>query len=379
MKNKIDLKSEAYADYIDRISNESIPAYEPEIGKEELVLLKDVIKSNWLSEGKYVRKFEEKLRKVCAREYALAFNNCTAALITGMKSMGIGAGDDVIVQSMVHSADPNSIAATGANPVFTEVDEKTLCLSTETIDKAKTDRTKAVLYVSLYGNTSDLDRVSEYCNQNGLILVNDCAPALFCMYKKRPIASYGDFSALSFFADKTITTGEGGMLLTDNMDLISECNIYKHDGRRERGVDVIERKGFNYRLTELQAAVGVAQLEKSNRFIQKKKENEQLFKSLLKEVRQVEVFNFNPEGDIVPHRNIIFVPNASKLIAHLVANGVGARTLFMPMHSQPCYNYVQDFPVTKKLFKTGVCLPSAPSLKDDNIEYICQLIRNYYS
>ena len=379
MKNKIDLKSEAYADYMARISNESIPAYEPEIGNEELVLLEDVIKSNWLSEGKYVRKFEEKLRIICGRNYALAFNNCTAALITGMKSMGIGAGDDVIVQSMVHSADPNSIAATGANPVFAEVDEKTLCLSTEIIDKAKTDKTKAVLYVSLYGNTSDLDSVSEYCNQNGLILINDCAPALFGMYKNRPIASYGDFSTLSFFADKTITTGEGGMLLTDDMDLISECNIYKHDGRRERGVDVIERKGFNYRLTELQAAVGVAQLGKSERFIQRKKENQQLYQSLLKEVNQVKVFDFNPKGDIIPHRNIIFVPNASELIAYLVANGVGARTLFMPMHSQPCYDYEKDFPVTEKLFKTGVCLPSAPSLKDDDIGYICQLIKKYYS
>ena len=364
---------------MDRIKNESIPAYEPEIGSDELILLEDVIKSNWLSEGKYVRKFEEKLQKVCARKYALAFNNCTAALITGMKSMGIGAGDDVIVQSMVHSADPNSIAATGANPVFSEIDEKTLCLSIKTIDKTKTDRTKAVLYVSLYGNTSDLDSVSEYCSHNGLILINDCAPALFGMYKNRPIASYGNFSTLSFFADKTITTGEGGMLLTDNNDLISECNIYKHDGCRERGVDVIERKGFNYRLTELQAAVGVAQLGKSERFIQRKKENQQLFQSLLKEVNQVKVFDFNPEGDIVPHRNIIFVPNASELIAHFVANGVGARTLFMPMHSQPCYNYVIDFPVTKKLFKTGVCLPSAPSLKKDDIEYICQLIKNYYS
>ena len=374
----MDLKSEAYADYMNRISNESIPAYEPEIGNEELMLLKDVIKSNWLSEGKYVRKFEEKLRKACDREYALAFNNCTAALITGMKSMGIGVGDDVIVQSLVHSADPNSIAATGANPVFAEVDEKTLCLSTDIIEKVKTVKTKAVLFVNLYGNTSDLDEMSEYCGKNGLILINDCAPALFSMYKNKPIASYGDFSALSFFADKTITTGEGGMLLTDNRDLISECNIYKHDGRRERGVDIIERKGFNYRLTELQAAVGVAQLKKSKRFIQRKKENYKLFQSLLKEVDQVEVFNFNPKGNIVPHRNIIFVPNASELISHLVENRVGVRTLFMPMHSQPCYNYAEEFPVTKKLFKTGICLPSAPSLKNDDIEYICLLIKKYF-
>ena len=169
------------------------------------------------------------------------------------------------------------------------------------------------------------------------------------------------------------------MLLTDNIDIINECNIYKHDGRKERGVDVIERRGFNYRLTELQAAVGVAQLKKSNRFIQRKKENHQKFKSLLSNIDEINFFNFNDQGDIVPHRNIIFVPMASELIKFLISKGIGARTLFMPMHSQPCYGHTNDFSITEKLFKTGVCLPSAPSLTNNDIEYICLLIKNYYS
>jgi len=379
MKNNSDLKNTSYKDYMNRISNETIPAYEPELGIEELVLLEDVIKSNWISEGKYVRQFEENLRIACHMEYALAFNNCTAALITGMKSIGLRRGDDVIVQSLVHSADPNSISAVGANPIFSDVNEHSLCLSVDNIDKVRTLNTKAVLYVSLYGNAADLDDITDYCRQNNLFLINDCAPALFGMLNNKPIASYGDFSALSFFSDKTITTGEGGMLLTNNIELINECNIYKHDGRKERGVDIIDRKGYNYRLTELQAAVGVAQLGKSERFIKRKKQNQELFKQLLKDLDSIDIFNFNPEGDIVPHRNIIFVPDASELILYLVANGVGARTLFMPMHSQPCYNYLGDFPITENLYKTGVCLPSAPSLTNDNIEYICSLIKKYYS
>jgi perosamine synthetase len=379
MKNNLDLKNTSYKDYMDRISNESIPVYEPEIGNEELVLLEDVINSNWISEGKYVRKFEENLRIACHMKYALAFNNCTAALITGMKSIGLNRGDDVIVQSLVHSADPNSISAAGANPIFSDVNEKSLCLSVDNIDKVRTLNTKAVLYVSLYGNAADLDDITDYCRQNDLFLINDCAPALFGILNNKPIASYGDFSALSFFSDKTITTGEGGMLLTNNIELINECNIYKHDGRKERGVDIIDRKGYNYRITELQAAVGVAQLGKSERFIKRKKQNQELFKQLLKDLDPIEVFNFNPEGDIVPHRNIIFVPDASELITYLVSNGVGSRTLFMPMHSQPCYNYLGDFPITENLYKTGVCLPSAPSLTNDKIEYICSLIKKYYS
>ncbi|MDA9645465.1 DegT/DnrJ/EryC1/StrS family aminotransferase [Candidatus Actinomarina] len=379
MDNNQNLKNESYKDYMNRISSESIPAYEPDVGKEELALLEDVINSNWISEGKYVRMFEEKLRIECNRQYALAFNNCTAALITGMKSLGLGANSEVIVQSLVHSADPNAISAIGAKPVFTDIDEATLCLTPENIDNVKTTKTKAVLYVSLYGNVSDLDSVTEYCNKNNLFLINDCAPALFGLYNNLPIASYGDFSALSFFSDKTITTGEGGMLLSNDVKIINESNIYKNDGRKERGVDLIERKGFNYRLTEFQAAVGVAQLEKSSDFVKRKKENNKIFKSLLKNEKYVKVFEFNPKGDIVPHRNIVIVPDAKKLIDYLVRSGIGARSLFMPMHSQPAYNLKQNFSITEKMYKTGVCLPSAPSLTNDNIEYICNSIKKFYA
>ena len=378
-KLNMDLKDKSYKDYIERISKESIPAYEPSVGKEELALLTNVIESNWLSEGKYVRQFEDDLRKICTREYALAFNNCTAALITGMKSLGIGPGDDVIVQSLVHSADPNSIAATGANPIFADVNKGSMCLSVEEIEKVKTSNTKAILYVSLYGNAYELEEIENYCKNENLLFINDCAPALFGQYKGKPIASYGDFSALSFFADKTITTGEGGMLLTNHPDLIGECNIYKHDGRKERGVDIIQRKGFNYRLTELQASVGVAQFKKRMSFINKKKSNYNVFYDAFKDNDKVTVFEFCSEGDIVPHRNIIFVPEANVLINHLVGNGIGARTLFMPMHSQPCYNIDGYFPNTDELYSTGVCLPSAPSLKEEDLSYIISTIKSFYN
>ncbi len=376
MTSKKDQKSISYKDYINRISNETIPAYEPDVGNEELELIKDVIDRNWLSEGKYVREFEKKLSIACERKYALAFNNCTAALITGMKSLGIGAGDDVIVQSLAHSADPNAISATGAKPIFSDVNKDTLCLDIDSIEKVVTKNTKAILHIALYGNTSDLDDLTKYCIDNNFLLINDCAPALFGSFRGKSIASYGNFSALSFFADKTITTGEGGMLLTDSADLIAESNIYKHDGRKERGVDVIERMGFNYRLTELQAALGVAQIKKSDYFIAKKKKNNLLYKSLLTN-QKVRVFDFNDHEEIIPHRNIIFVPKAILLIDYLVSKGVGARSLFMPMHSQPIYDIGKSFPKTEELYETGVCLPSAPSLKNFQIEYICELINEF--
>jgi len=369
----------SYEAYRSRVAKETIPCYEPSIGKEELLLVTDVIKRNWLSENKYTREFENRLAKICERKYSVAFANATAALISGMKALGIKEGDEIIVPSFSHSADPNSIYNSGAIPVFVDVDLATMCLTKQTIEKAITKKTKAILYVCAYGNVSDLDAIASYAKSKKIFLINDCAPALFGSYKNRPIASYGDFSVLSFFADKTITTGEGGMLLSDNIALINKVNMYKHDGRKERGVDVIEYKGYNFRITELQTAVGVAQLKKAAYFVKRKKEILRSYSKKLFGISNVRFFKFNSDGAIVPHRVVIFVPNAKHLIAYLTSLGIGVRSMFMPMHSMPAYNTKGSFPNTQEIFKTGVCLPSAPSLTDKSVEFICQSIKKFYT
>lgn len=368
----------SYQSYIARVGKEKIPCYEPCLGKEELKLITETIKRNWLSENKYTREFENRLAKICHRKYAVCFANATSALIAGIKSLGLKARDEVIVPSFSHSADPNAICAAGATPIFADIDRRTLCLSTKTIAAVKTPKTKAVLFIAAYGNVGKLDEVEHYTKRNNLFLINDCAPALFGSFKNKPIAAYGDFSVLSFFADKTITTGEGGMLLSDNPGFINEANIYKHDGRKERGVDTIERKGYNFRITELQSAVGVAQLKKAAFFVKRKKEILNIYRERLAGVPEVQVFKFNPDGDMVPHRIIIFVPEATKLISYLNSCGIGVRTLFMPMHSQPAYDLKKEFPSTQKVFNQGVCLPSAPTLSGQDIEFVCDRIKNFY-
>ena len=380
----------SYQAYKNRVAHETIPCYEPSVGKEELRLITDVIKRNWLSENKYTREFESQLAKICQRKYSVAFSNATAALICGMKALGIKEGDEIIVPSFSHSADPNSISNSGAIPVFADVDPMSLCLTLETIEKVITKKTKAILYVCAYGNVSDLKAIASYAKSKKIFLINDCAPALFGSYKHKPIPSYGDFSVLSFFADKTITTGEGGMFLSDNITLVNKVNIYKHDGRKERGVDLIDYKGYNFRITELQTAVGVAQLKKAPYFVKRKKEILRSYIKKLAGMPSVRVFNFNSDGDITPHRVVIFVPNAKKLMTHLTSLGIGVRSMFMPMHSMPAYKIKPafakgygkakgDFPNTQEIFNTGVCLPSAPSLTDKNIDFICQSIKTFYT
>lgn len=372
-------KDIAYREYIRRVGGERIPVYEPSLGDEELALIGDAIRRNWLSEGKFTREFEVGTARASGRAHALAFCNATAALITGMKALGVGAGDDVIVPSFAHPADPNAVHQTGATPIFADVDRETLCLSVDTVEHALTKNTRAILFVALYGSGRGLDAVADFARKKDLFLVNDCAQAFGGTTNARPIASYGDFSVLSFFADKTITSGEGGMLLTDRTELIGECNIYKHDGRRERGHDLIERIGFNFRMTELQAAVGVAQLAKADEFMRKKKANMQTFAKLLAGIPEMKFFDFGGDEGVVPHRNLAFAARPGELRAHLGKEGIGTRPVFKPMHSQPCYRAPGSFPVTEELSARGICLPSAATLTRMQMETVCKEIERFYA
>jgi perosamine synthetase len=197
------------------------------------------------------------------------------------------------------------------------------------------------------------------------------------MFEKRQLSSYGIFSVLSFFCDKTITTGEGGMLLTDNKKFMEECNIYKNDGRKERGVDLIERKGFNFRITEMQSAIGTVQIKKLNKFILRKKSIYKIYSNNFNNISRAKIFRFDI-SKIVPHRVIIFAEKAKLLLKYLVKSGIGVRTTFMPMHTQPCYKFKGNFPVSQELYNTGICLPSAPSLKKKDINFITNKIKEFY-
>jgi perosamine synthetase len=374
-----DEKNKAYEEYMCRVSKEKIAVYEPSLGVEELKNLEQVVKSNWISEGKYTREFEKLLALESERKFSLAFSNATSALITGMKSLGIGPESEVIVPTFAHSADTNAISATGAVPRFADVNENTLCLSTNTIDAVIDEKVKAVLFVCAYGNATGLIEIVDYCKNNSLLLVNDCAPALFGRINEKSIASFGDFSVLSFFADKTITTGEGGMLLTNNSNLVTDCNMYKHDGRKERGHELIERRGFNYRITEFQSAVGVAQFKKGPRFAQRKQEILNLYRIFLTDTPNTEVFNFNFNKEAVPHRVVLFVKDSESLIDHLVNEGIGARRLFRPMHSQPVYGMDHHFTNSQELYNHGLEVPTYPGLKDSQIKNICKVITKYMS
>lgn len=364
-----------YINYMKRISKEALPAYEPSFGDEEKKNVLEVIESGWISEGKFCRECEDFLKKFSDRKEALITNNGTAALIIGMLSLGINVNDDVIVPSLSHAADPNSISAIGANPIFADIDKSSLCMSVKNIENVITKKTKAILYVCAYGSADNLEEINKFAKKNKLFLIIDAAPAIGSEFNNRPIASYGDISMLSFFADKTVTMGEGGMLLSDDKEIIEVANIYKHDGRRERGHDLIERKGFNFRITELQAAVGIAQLDRIKKTIIQKQKVRSKYKELLSLSNNIRIFEPKLLSKYNPHRFIVFVNNAKNTINKLNKKGIGARSMFHPMHNQPLYKTHGVFPNTESIFNHGICLPSAPNLTDQNIEYISDILQ----
>jgi len=376
----MDFKKITFSNYISRINKEKIPCYEPSVGSNEIKNIKEVINSGWLSEKKFTRKFESFISKFCNRKYSLAFSNATSAMIVGMKALGIKHGDEVIVPSFSHSADANSISATGAKPIFAEVSIDSMCITLDQIKKKVSKKTKAILYVAVYGNADELDLIESYCKRKKIFLIVDAAAALGSKFKKKHISKYGIFSVHSFFSDKTITTGEGGMLLTDNNKLLKICNYYKHDGRKERGEDTIRIAGYNFRFTELQAAVGLAQTKKLGLFISKKKEIYNKYKKNLKKVEQIKFFNYSKFCNPVPHRIVILTKGkSSSLRKFLNKAGIGVRSLFVPMHRQPIYNIKKKFENSEILYSTGVCLPSAPSLQDKEIIYVCNKIKKFFN
>lgn len=371
---------ENYREYMAQVKSEKTPQYEPFIGSREKELVNDVLDSNWLSEGKYTRKFEDNLANFCGSKHALAMANGTGALTLGLKALGVGLGDEVIVPSFTHPADVNCIDAVGATARFCDIDLKTYTICPQSFKEKITSNTKAVIVVHLFGFSANMSEIMNISNEHDIFVIEDCAQALGSKYKGKSVGTFGNFGILSFFADKTLTTGEGGMFISNDSNLINEVNIYKHDGRRERGIDVIERLGYNFRITELQSAIGVAQFERLETFTSKKINNNKLFSEFLKDIPGITMVEANEDTYRVPHRVVIAVDDPESMKNSLATKGIGCRRFYVPMHRQPCCSdnpdFKESYPKSEEAYSSGLCLPSYPMLELQDIERICKEIKN---
>jgi perosamine synthetase len=355
-----------------------IPQFEPWLGEEELAQVTETIKANWITGGEKVKQFERQIAELCNVKHAIAICNGTLALYVGLKALGIGEGDEVIVPDFTFIASANSVVMAGARPVFVDVDAKTFNIDPGGTEKAITTKTKAIMPVHIYGQAADMDKICGIAGKHRLHVIEDAAQGIGVKFKGKPVGSFGDVGCLSFYADKTMTTGEGGIVLTSDDKLAEKCLILKHQGRTGRGIYFHEHIGYNFRLTDLQAAVGLAQLSKLATIIERKKRNEKLYRDYLSDVSGVQFPYVDSRGFNVPFRINILVDDPEALSTFLNENGIGSRRFFFPLHQQPCYNVKGEFPNSVNAYKRGLSLPSSVKLTEEEIKYIADKIKKFY-
>lgn len=368
-----------------------IPVCEPTLLGNELKYVTDAVQTGWISSaGKYVTEFEQKFAEYCGCKYGVAVCNGTVALHLALVALGIGKGDEVIIPNFTMIATAFAVCYTGATPVFVDADPETWNIDVTKIEEKITSCTKAIIPVHLFGLMCDMDAINTIAKKHNLKVLEDAAEAHGAEYKGRRAGSCSDLAAFSFFANKNITTGEGGMVVTNNEELYNRLRYYKNmcfplDGPRNYLHNDI---GFNYRMSNVVAAIGLAQVEKANDYRQMRIHNNQLYRELLDDVPGIQFQKHNNDYLNVAWMNAILVDEKEyghtkhELLEYLRSNNVDTRLFFEGMHRQPSLkkhgcDCSGMFPITEKLTAQGFYLPSASNLQEKDIEYICQLIKTF--
>lgn len=371
--------------------NKFIPVCEPFLDGNELAYVNDAVKTGWISSsGKYVAAFEEKFARYCGARYAVSVCNGTAALHLALAACGISRGDEVIVPDFTMIATAFAVCYTGAKPVFVDAAPGTWNIDVDRIEEKITPRTRAIMPVSIFGHPCDMDTIDRLAQKYGLKVIEDAAESHGAEYKGKRTGSLADISAFSFYANKNITTGEGGMIVTNDESLYKKSQYFKNlcfplDAPRNY---LHNDMGFNYRMSNLHAAIGLAQVEKADEYIRMRIRNANLYRKYLAGTRGVALQE--SKGDVVNVRwmnGLVIDPekfgsSRDELIAHLQANNIDTRTFFTGMHRQPSlFKYGCDctgeYPVTDNLSANGFYLPSASSLREEEIKHICDVLKEF--
>ncbi len=358
----------------------TIPVAEPQFGQNELAYVTDCIKTGWVSsKGKYVSRFEHAFAEFCGTKHGVACFNGTIALHLVLAALNIGVGDEVIVPTLTFVATANAVAYTGAKPVFVDSEPETWCISPAGIEAAITSRTKAIIPVHLYGHPADMDSIKEIAKKHNLIIIEDAAEAHGATYKGLPVGSLGDAAIFSFMANKIITTGEGGIVVTDDKAFAERCLFLENHARNPESPYWHTEIGFNYRMTNLQAALGVAQLEQIEKFIAVRRKNAAYYMARLD---NIEGLTMPPNKDWADSVYWMFAPliepefccDRDMVMLKLREKGIESRPFFSPIHHMPMYNTGQSLPIAEQLSATGINLPSGTTLTSEQIDFVCDVL-----
>jgi perosamine synthetase len=341
----------------------------------------DAFLSSWISsKGPYVEQFEEGFAHFAGARHGIAVSNGTVALHLALVALDIGPGDEVIVPDLTFAATINAVLYVGATPVIVDVDERTWCLSLATVAGACTPRTKAIIPVHLYGRPAEMGPLCAFAAQRGIAVVEDCAEAPGALYADRPVGQFGDISCFSFYANKIITTGEGGMCLTSSPELANALRVLRDHGMAPERAYWHDRIGFNYRLTNIQAAIGHAQLARAPETLQRNLDIAEAYRAALQGIPGV---RFPPDMDEfcapVVWLSSVLVPAARRnalLVAALRAN-IEMRPFFHSLSTLPPYQlYAQHCPNSLELSASGVNLPTSRAVDSQAIGRVAEVFRN---
>ena len=371
--------------------NWRIPLSDIDFDEAESLAVQSVLKSRWLTMGKVTQEFEAAFAAHVQAKHAIAVTNATAALHLACLALGLGPGDEVIVPSLTFVATANAVRYVGATPVFADVvSPDNLNISPKAIESLVTSRTRAIIVVHYAGYPCDMEAILSIARQHGLFVIEDAAHAVGSELDGRPLGAWGDVGCFSFFSNKNMTTGEGGMMTTDNDDLAQKLNRLRSHGMtsltwdRHKGhaysYDVVDL-GYNYRIDEIRAAIGLVQLSKVERNNERRRSLTQVYRDALQELApQVSVPFQNHAGKTSAHIMPILLPNETKrkeFIDSMKENGIQTSIHYPPIHTFTAYKdtMVWDLPVTEEVAKREITLPLYPAMSNDDVVVVVSAIQ----
>jgi perosamine synthetase len=355
----------------------SIPWEQPDFWGLEEQYLVEALHSTWISGGPFVERLERELATFSDSPFTLAASNGTTAIHLVYLGMGLQPGDEIVIPGFCYLAAANIALQMGIKPIFAEVDPETFCVTAEAIEAVLTPRTRLIVVVHTYGNVCDMDDIMSLAENRGVPVLEDAAESFASKYKGRQSGAIAQVGTYSFQAIKTITTGEGGMVLTGDEGLARKMALYRSHGVLGRHY-WHELPGHNFRLTNLQAALGCAQLERLDSIIRERKRVHQTYKAALKNAGGVRLQTFRPEVDAVLWAFAVeldpaaFSQGRNRVIEQLAAAGIETRNGFYAASQLPIYPGCPSLPVCERLANNVISLPTFPSLTDQQINYICE-------
>lgn len=357
--------------------------WDPQIGLEEKKLIEKVLLNNFPNEGQFTELFEKKLASLLGCKYAVAVTSGTAALFLALKALGIKSGDEVIIPDMTFIATANAVQMCGARPVFVDVDPRTMCLDPAALELAINKKTKAVIPVHVSGRNAHIDEVTRIARQHSIKVVEDAAEAFMSRHKGRYLGTFGQAGCFSFSPHKTITTGQGGVVVTDDKKLFFRLRELKDQGRRVRGTggdDFHKVIGYNFKFTDLQAAVGLGQLTYLKSRIKRMRQIYGHYSRALEGTRGISLLNFNVKGGEIPQWVDVIVDRRDALYAYLKRNNIDCRRFWLPVHTQLPYRMPDaGFPNSTGLSAKAMWLPSAFTMSGPDVDFVCDKIKYFLS